>query len=69
VFIGATNDHRFRADLPPAPALLDVMIGGKRVPVLVQTAKTGWMYILDRVTVDSRKRRSYIPTEGEPECG
>ncbi|MEQ1945907.1 MAG: pyrroloquinoline quinone-dependent dehydrogenase [Bryobacteraceae bacterium] len=37
-------------DLPPAPALLDVVINGKKVPLLVQTAKTGWMYILDRVT-------------------
>jgi len=37
-------------DLPPAPALLDVVIGGKKVPLLAQTAKTGWMYILDRVT-------------------
>ncbi len=40
----------FDYDLPPAPALLDVTIAGKRVPLLVQTAKTGWMYILNRET-------------------
>jgi glucose dehydrogenase len=37
-------------DLPPAPSLLDVVINGKKVPLLVQTAKTGWMYILNRET-------------------
>lgn len=37
-------------DLPPAPALLDVIIGGKKVPVLAQTGKVGYMYILNRVT-------------------
>jgi len=37
-------------DLPPAPSLLDVVIDGKTVPLLVQTAKTGWMYILNRET-------------------
>lgn len=37
-------------DLPPAPSLLDVMVNGKRVPMLAQVAKTGYMYLLDRVT-------------------
>lgn len=37
-------------DLPPAPALLDVTIDGKKVPVLAQTGKVGYMYILNRVT-------------------
>lgn len=37
-------------DLPPAPALLDVTINGKKVPVLAQTGKVGYMYILNRVT-------------------
>jgi glucose dehydrogenase len=49
-YFQAVHHDIFDYDLPPAPALLDVMIGGKRVPVLAQTAKTGWMYILDRVT-------------------
>ena len=29
---------------------MDVVSDGKKVPVLAQTAKSGWMYILDRVT-------------------
>ena len=37
-------------DLPPAPALLDVIVKGKKVPVLAQATKSGYLYILDRVT-------------------
>jgi len=37
-------------DLPSPPGLLDVTIDGERVPILAQTAKTGYMYILNRVT-------------------
>lgn len=42
-------------DNPPAPVLMDVTIKegpmkGKKVPVLAQIGKTGWMYILDRET-------------------
>jgi quinoprotein glucose dehydrogenase len=37
-------------DLPPVPALLDVTIKGKKVPILAQTGKSGYMYILNRVT-------------------
>lgn len=42
-------------DNPPAPVLMDVTIKegpmkGKKVPVIAQIGKTGWMYILDRVT-------------------
>ena len=37
-------------DLPPAPVLLDVTIKGKKVPILAQTGKVGYMYILNRVT-------------------
>jgi len=42
-------------DTPPAPVLLDVTIKdgpmkGKKVPVLAQVGKTGWMFILDRET-------------------
>jgi quinoprotein glucose dehydrogenase len=37
-------------DLPPAPVLLDVTIKGKKVPLLAQTGKVGYMYILNRVT-------------------
>jgi quinoprotein glucose dehydrogenase len=37
-------------DLPPAPVLLDVTIKGNKVPLLAQTGKVGYMYILNRVT-------------------
>lgn len=37
-------------DLPAPPALLDVEIDGATVPALAQVGKTGYMYILDRVT-------------------
>ena len=37
-------------DLPSPPSLLDVTIGGQVVPVLAQTSKTGYMYVLNRVT-------------------
>jgi quinoprotein glucose dehydrogenase len=37
-------------NLPPAPALLDVTVDGRRIPVLAQTGKAGWMFILNRLT-------------------
>ena len=37
-------------DLPPAPVLLDVVVKGKKIPVLAQTGKVGYLYILNRVT-------------------
>ncbi len=37
-------------DLPAPPTLLDVTVKGERIPVLAQAAKTGYMYILNRVT-------------------
>jgi glucose dehydrogenase len=37
-------------DLPSPPSLLDVAVNGRRTPVLALAAKTGYMYILDRVT-------------------
>jgi glucose dehydrogenase len=37
-------------DLPSAPTLLDVAIGGQTVPILAQTSKTGYMYVLNRAT-------------------
>jgi quinoprotein glucose dehydrogenase len=37
-------------DLPAPPGLLDVTIDGERVPLLALAAKTGYMYILNRVT-------------------
>jgi quinoprotein glucose dehydrogenase len=37
-------------DIPQAPVLLDVTINGQRTPILAQSGKTGYMYILNRVT-------------------
>jgi quinoprotein glucose dehydrogenase len=37
-------------NLPPAPSLIDITKDGKRIPALVQVGKSGYMFILDRVT-------------------
>ena len=37
-------------DPPSPPGLFDVRINGQTVPILAQTSKTGYMYILNRVT-------------------
>jgi quinoprotein glucose dehydrogenase len=38
------------SDLPPAPSLIDITVKGKKIPALAAIGKTGWMFILDRVT-------------------
>ena len=38
------------ADMPSPPVLVDIMRNGRRVPALVSVGKTGYMFILDRVT-------------------
>jgi glucose dehydrogenase len=57
-------------DLPSPPGLLDVTINGEVVPILAQTSKTGYMYILNRVTgkpifgMEERKvTKSDVPNE------
>src|SRR4029078_7753107 len=37
-------------DLPPAPGLIDIVKDGKKIPALAAMGKSGWMFILDRVT-------------------
>jgi quinoprotein glucose dehydrogenase len=37
-------------NLPPAPGLVDIVKDGKKIPALAQVGKSGYMYILDRVT-------------------
>ena len=37
-------------DNPPAPALIDITVNGKKIPALAQIGKTGWMFILNRET-------------------
>lgn len=41
------------SDMPSPPVLLDITRGGQRVPALAQIGKTGWMFILNRVTGES----------------
>jgi quinoprotein glucose dehydrogenase len=49
-YFQAVHHDTWDFDLPPAPGLIDVTVSGKRVPILAQTGKVGYMYILDRVT-------------------
>ncbi len=37
-------------DLPTAPVLMDVTIDGQEVPILAQSSKQGWVYVLNRET-------------------
>lgn len=37
-------------DTPHAPQLADVMVNGKKVPVVVQTTKQSWAYVFNRET-------------------
>jgi quinoprotein glucose dehydrogenase len=38
------------SDMPNPPVLVDITQNGRRVPALASVGKTGWMFILDRVT-------------------
>ena len=37
-------------NLPPAPSLIDIVKDGMKIPALVQVGKSGYMFILNRVT-------------------
>ena len=39
--------------MPSPPVLVDITRNGQRVPALAQIGKTGWMFILNRVTGES----------------
>ncbi len=49
-YFQAVHHDLWDYDLPPAPSLFDATVNGKKVPLLAQVGKTGYMYILDRVT-------------------
>jgi quinoprotein glucose dehydrogenase len=49
-YFQAVHHDLWDFDLPPAPGLIDVTVGGKKIPILAQTGKVGYMYILDRTT-------------------
>ena len=38
------------SDMPNPPALVDIMQNGRRIPAVASVGKTGFMFILDRVT-------------------
>src|SRR4030095_6458004 len=38
------------SDMPNPPALVDIVQNGRRIPARASVGKTGWMFILDRVT-------------------
>ena len=38
------------ADPPAAPGLFDITVSGKKIHALAEVTKSGWMFILDRVT-------------------
>jgi quinoprotein glucose dehydrogenase len=37
-------------DNPDAPKVVDVMVNGRRVPMVIQATKQGWAYVFDRET-------------------
>lgn len=49
-YFQAVHHDTWDFDLPAPPTLMDVTVKGKTTPILAQTAKTGYLYILDRVT-------------------
>ncbi|MBZ5580455.1 MAG: pyrroloquinoline quinone-dependent dehydrogenase [Acidobacteriia bacterium] len=52
-YFQAVHHDLWDFDLPPGPGLIDVTVKGKKVPILAQTGKVGYMYILNRVTGES----------------
>jgi glucose dehydrogenase len=57
-------------NLPPAPGLIDIVKDGKKIQALAQVGKSGFMYILDRVTgkpvfpvVETPVAKSDVPGE------
>jgi quinoprotein glucose dehydrogenase len=48
-------------DLPAPPVLIDITVGGKKIPAVAQVTKTGFTFVFDRVTGKSvwpiRERR------------
>jgi quinoprotein glucose dehydrogenase len=57
-------------DVPHAPQLVDITVGGKRIPAVVQTTKQSWAYVFNRETgepvwpiVERRVPQSDVPGE------
>ncbi|HEX4133510.1 MAG TPA: pyrroloquinoline quinone-dependent dehydrogenase [Bryobacteraceae bacterium] len=69
-FFQTVHHELWDYDLPPDPVLIDIVKDGKKIPALAQAGKSGYLFILDRVTgkpvfgVEERKvPQSNVPTE------
>ncbi len=49
-YFQTTHHDIWDYDEPGTPSLVDVKIGGKTIPAIVQTGKTGLVFVLDRAT-------------------
>ena len=49
-FFQTVHHELWDYNLPPAPGLIDIKKDGKTIPALAQVGKSGYMYILNRVT-------------------
>ena len=49
-YFQAVHHDLWDMDLPPAPPLIDVTVNGKKTPILAQTGKLGYMFLLNRET-------------------
>ena len=63
-----THHDVWDMDLPVGPSLVDLPIGGKLVPALVQSTKRGEFFVLDRTTGKPivRTIEKPVPTDGVP---
>lgn len=57
-------------DVPTAPTLVDITVGGKRIKAVAQITKQGWVFVFDRVTgkpvwpiAERRVPQSVLPGE------
>ena len=53
-------------NLPPAPGLFDIVMGGERIPALAQVGKSGFMFILNRETGEPVHGVEERPVPGWP---
>lgn len=49
-FFQTVHHELWDYDLPPDPVLIDIVKDGKKIPALAQAGKSGYLFILDRVT-------------------
>lgn len=60
-YFQTTHHDIWDYDEPGTPSLVDVKIGGKTIPAIVQTGKTGLVFVLDRAT-----GKPLLPIEERP---